>query len=114
MSNNTALMTTKGNKSKNQISKQLADSEREEGADQSADQSNRRAQPSPGAVSDASMEVESDDSEDTNADAADTKNEKEARDESTHRTIPRRLTEYGPVWHACSLDSAGWAAARVT
>jgi len=34
--------------------------------------------------------------------------------QSTHRTIPRRLAEYGPVRHACSPDSAGWAAARVT
>ena len=59
MANNTALMTTKGNKSKNEISEHLADSERKEAADQSADQSNRREQPSPGAVSDVSMEVES-------------------------------------------------------
>ena len=58
MPKNTFLTTTKGNKSKNQVSKHFADSEREEAADQSADQSNRRAQASPGAASDASMEVE--------------------------------------------------------
>ena len=81
-------MTTKGKKSKNQISKHFADSEREGAADQSADQSNRAAQPSPGAVSDASMEVESDESQDANVVAADTQNEKEARDEEEERGTP--------------------------